>query len=114
TQPVNRFIERLYGITLTRDNIIKETSSQLVFEAATERDLFRPAEMPTWRTLNVGTPKIHDAKPRKSIGFANVIFNKENVDIKDSDNDLMLLDDKLELSAAFLRFAIENVVFQEN
>ncbi|CAG8636492.1 16425_t:CDS:2 [Cetraspora pellucida] len=33
TQPVNCFIKRLYGITLTWDNIIKETSSQLVFEA---------------------------------------------------------------------------------
>ncbi|CAG8476091.1 7581_t:CDS:2 [Cetraspora pellucida] len=33
TQPINRFIERLYGITLVRDNIIKETSSQLIFEA---------------------------------------------------------------------------------
>ncbi|CAG8851835.1 22883_t:CDS:1, partial [Racocetra persica] len=33
TQPINHFIKRLYGITLTQDNIIKETSSQLVFEA---------------------------------------------------------------------------------
>ncbi|CAG8809035.1 27064_t:CDS:2, partial [Racocetra persica] len=33
TQPINHFIKRLYSITLTWDNIIKETSSQLVFEA---------------------------------------------------------------------------------
>ncbi|CAG8778869.1 25068_t:CDS:2, partial [Racocetra persica] len=33
TQPINHFIERLYGITLILDNIIKEISLQLVFEA---------------------------------------------------------------------------------
>ncbi|CAG8846156.1 36167_t:CDS:2, partial [Racocetra persica] len=33
---------------------------------ATERNPFRPAEMPTRRILNISTPKIHSAKPRKS------------------------------------------------
>ncbi|CAG8694776.1 2596_t:CDS:2, partial [Gigaspora rosea] len=32
-QPINCFIEKLYGITLVRSNIIKEASSQLIFEA---------------------------------------------------------------------------------
>ncbi|CAG8827089.1 28191_t:CDS:2, partial [Gigaspora margarita] len=33
TQPINRFVEKLYSITLIYDNIVKETSSQLIFEA---------------------------------------------------------------------------------
>ncbi|KAF0438404.1 proteophosphoglycan ppg4 [Gigaspora margarita] len=32
-QPINCFIEKLYGITLVQNNIIKEASSQLIFEA---------------------------------------------------------------------------------
>ncbi|CAG8597990.1 10115_t:CDS:2, partial [Scutellospora calospora] len=88
TQLVNHFIKRLYSITLTQDNIIKETSSQLVFEAATERDLFWLAKIPTQRTLNISTSKIHDAKPQNQL-------------VLQIDNDLMLLDDKLELLAAF-------------
>ncbi|CAG8834710.1 18580_t:CDS:2, partial [Racocetra persica] len=43
----------------------------------TERDPFRPAEMPTRRILNISTPKIHSANPRKSTGFANIISNND-------------------------------------
>ena len=35
----------------------------------TEKDPFRPAEMPARRTLNIGAPKIHGAKPRKPSRF---------------------------------------------
>ncbi|KAF0495988.1 proteophosphoglycan ppg4 [Gigaspora margarita] len=60
----------------------------------TEKDPFRPVEMPTRRIRDVSTPKTHRAKPRKSISFT---LDKENHII---DDDPMTLNNEIELSLA--------------
>ncbi|CAG8828967.1 37992_t:CDS:2, partial [Gigaspora margarita] len=41
-QPINHFIERLYHIILVQNNIIEETSSQLIFESGQSYQLLQP------------------------------------------------------------------------
>ncbi|RIB29555.1 hypothetical protein C2G38_2155016 [Gigaspora rosea] len=66
---------------------------QSYIRGVTKKDPFRPMEMPARRISDVGTPKMHGAKPRKSNGF---ISDKENYII---DDDPMQLDNEIELLA---------------
>ncbi|CAG8791212.1 5165_t:CDS:2, partial [Cetraspora pellucida] len=70
TQPINRFIERLYGITLVRDNIIKETSSQLIFEAV------KPAvkELDTYFYVKKGNNKFRSPYTMRDIYIDNKLY----------------------------------------
>ncbi|RIB06403.1 hypothetical protein C2G38_2046819 [Gigaspora rosea] len=78
TQLINSFIERQCHFFLYKRGV-------------TEKYPFRPMEMPARRISDVGTPKMHGAKPRKSNGF---ISDKENYII---DDDPMQLDNEIEL-----------------
>ncbi|RIB18018.1 hypothetical protein C2G38_2185769 [Gigaspora rosea] len=59
----------------------------------TEKDPFCPMEMPARRISDVGTPKMHGAKPRKSNGNKSINYI--------IDDDPMQLDNEIELSALF-------------
>ncbi|CAG8696554.1 5419_t:CDS:2, partial [Cetraspora pellucida] len=77
--------------------IYSEQGNDIFFfceHGVTEKDPFHPVEMPARKTLGIGAPKIHGAKPRKLNSFAPTI-NKENFP---TDNVSMLLDNEVELS----------------